>query len=476
MYRSDATRLAFAPASVKLSLLSALVLLFSVFCGGLAHVLGRSTTNTGLALAARYTLAAGLALAVTAVTVHLAMPDRYRIREMVRRGLYCPAYGNPLHLRDGVLLPSIRCKNAGLGLYDLTIMAKGVTVEDIVNVSSNISSMLNRKFAKYAITQTNSDIAYNHVTFRLEDVTIDRSLTYHSTKEMRPNSPTVLSVQKGTSIDLTTSGSMLIAGVTRSGKTTGIVALLLQVLLVGRDDHQSEVIIIDPKRAELSQLPHVVTLDDNGEATQILVAMERFAGTVIERQRVLNELSAECGDAVHWWDAGFHPSFLFIDEYVACRTMFPKKATKDRPTYSIEQFDSLVKRIVTMGASAGCYVIISIAEASVDEGGLPSMIRSAMSTRVLFQPTLAEGRLIWGGSNEKLKNFAVDRVYGKGDAWFSSTDGVHDIVSFVHFPYMKFPVYGELGRLLKAYYGNNQANNTPPPSEAEAAVPKAKQP
>ena len=116
--------------------------------------------------------------------------------------------------------------------------------------------------------------------------------------------------------------------------------------------------------------------------------------------------------------------------------MFPKKGTKNSPGYSIEQFDSFVKRIVTMGASAGCYMIISIAEASVDEGGLPSMIRSAMSTRVLFQPTLTEGRLIWGGSNEKLKNFAVDRVYGKGDAWFSSTDGVHDVVSFVHFPYI----------------------------------------
>ena len=103
-----------------------------------------------------------------------------------------------------------------------------------------------------------------------------------------------------------------------------------------------------------------------------------------------------------------------------------------------------------MGASAGCFVIVSIAEASVQEGGLPAMLRSAMSTKILFRPTLTEGRLMWDG--EKLSNFSTDRVYGPGDAWFSSTDGIHDAVSFIHFPHMQFPVYKELGQLLQEYY------------------------
>ena len=181
---------------------------------------------------------------------------------------------------------------------------------------------------------------------------------------MRPGTPYKLALQYGTDIDLTTSGSMLIAGKTRSGKTTGIIALLLQILLQGRDKYESEVLIIDPKRAELSRLPHVVTLDEDGEARTILDAIKRFAQTIRERQRVLNDLSEESGDAVHWWDAGMHPSFLFIDEYVACRSLFPKKAEKDTPDYSLAEFDNVLKRIVTMGASAGCYVIISIAQPS----------------------------------------------------------------------------------------------------------------
>ena len=102
-----------------------------------------------------------------------------------------------------------------------------------------------------------------------------------------------------------------------------------------------------------------------------------------------------------------------------------------------------------MGSSAGCFAIISIAEASVQDGGLPSMIRSACSTKILFRPTLPEGRLLW--DSDKLKDFP-SLVYGPGDAWFSSTDGIHDCVSFVHFPDMRFPVYRELGRLLEEYY------------------------
>ena len=163
-----------------------------------------------------------------------------------------------------------------------------------------------------------------------------------------------------------------------------------------------------------------------------------------------------------WWDAGMHPSVLFIDEYVSLKSIFPAKAAKDDPDYCLATFDGLLRRIVTMGASAGCYVIISIAEASVQEGGLPAMLRSAMSTRILFRPTRAEALLMW----DKVKIDPLpERTYGPGDAWFSSTDGTHDVVSYVHFPHMDFPVYRELGRLLSEYYADNPASTTPPAAE-----------
>ena len=62
-----------------------------------------------------------------------------------------------------------------------------------------------------------------------------------------------------------------------------------------------------------------------------------------------------------------HPSVLFVDEWVAFQALMPKKAPKDDPDYSLQSLQDMVKILVTMGASAGCYVILSTAEASVDQ-------------------------------------------------------------------------------------------------------------
>lgn len=381
------------------------------------------------------------------------IPDYEKIRHMVYRGLCCPAYGNPLRLKDGEFLPKVSCVPSNAGRYKITVTGASIAIEDVVKSASRISGLINGKYQRYAIVYAENSPDYHEAIFEIEDVMQDYSLTFHAAGEMHNYDPTKLLLQNGTAMDLTSSGSMLVAGKTRSGKTTGIISLLLQVLQQGRDDYGSEIVVIDPKQAELSRLPHVVTLDQDGGARGIMNSVRQYGDeTITTRQEILNKKSEQCGDAVHWWDVGMRPSFLFIDEYVALRSLLPKKPPKDDPDYCLATFDDLIKRIVTMGASAGCYVIISIAQASVDEGGLPSMLRSAMSTKILFRPTLEEGRLMWPGPD--LETLAIARRYVPGDAWFSSTDGEHDAPSYVHFPHMRFPVYKELGRLLKEYYGD----------------------
>lgn len=469
-YRREVGPLAYASPGVILLVLGGVALLLAGMLAlgfrGLAPaadgpLVGAIVRMVGQAAAV--VACVGIGAVFAAAVVHCLQSDSAKIRHKVRRALCHPSHGDPLHLQEGELLPSIKCKEARPGVYDLTISAGAVTVETIAGAASAISSALNGRYVRYAITQTDTGVAFDKVTFRVEDVMLDRSLTFETVEDMRSRGPTKLRVQDGTEIDLTTSGSMLVAGKTRSGKTTGIIALLLQVLLAGRDEYGSEVIIIDPKQAELSRLAHVVTLDEDGGARGILRTLGRFAASSVSRQAVLNGLAARSGDAVKWWVAGMHPSFLFIDEYVALRAIFPSKAAKDDPDYCLATFDGLLRRIVTMGASAGCFVIISIAEASVQEGGLPAMLRSAMSTKVLFRPTLPEGRLMW--DSDKLADFSAGRVYGPGDAWFSSTDGLHDNVSYVHFPRMDFPVYRALGQLLAEYYSDSPATTTPPAAE-----------
>lgn len=392
----------------------------------------------------------GVMLWILAVILHFILPTQIKMKRMIQRGLFYYPLGNPLHLKEGELLPKVMVKDLGNGKYEVKIRVTAFSIDELTEISSAISSSLNSKdFDRYAVIQKSADVAMNWVKFSIEDVTVERKLTVTSCEELRTGTATKLIVQKNTYIDLTTSGSMLVAGKTRSGKSTGTICLLLQALQYGRDNFNSSIVIIDPKQAELSRLPHTVTLDEDGEATTILDALVEFEQNIRKRQKRLNELSEQKGDAVKWWDADMHVSLLFIDEYVSLRSIFPQKPSKDKPEYSLAAFDGLIKRIVTMGASSGSYVIISIAEASVSEGGLPAMLRSAMTTKILFKPTRPEARLMWDSS--LLEDFP-DRVYNAGEAWFSSTDGINDTVTYVKFPQMDFPVYRELGRLLKAYY------------------------
>lgn len=171
------------------------------------------------------------------------------IRYKVRRAICHPALGNPLHLKNGELLPAVNCKDVGGGIYELTIEARSCTVETISDAASAISTSVNGRYVHYAVTQIDAGAAHDKVVFRLEDVLVDRSFKFSNAEEMRPLSPTRLRVQDGAEIDLTTSGSMLVAGKTRSDKNTGIIALLLQTLQCGRDRFGSEIIIVDPKQA-----------------------------------------------------------------------------------------------------------------------------------------------------------------------------------------------------------------------------------
>lgn len=441
-----------ALAGVLLTVLSLLCKLVSLIDGENVYLLSSYIVNMAF-WAGRFstiTFYISLVLGALALVWAIVEPDSRRIARAVKAALFIPERGNPLNLKDGELLPVIRCKPSGEGRYKITVSAGTCPVETIEKVSSSISSALRGRFENYAVTERESDLAFNQVTFTVEDVMIDRSITAHSVKDLCSKDPTKLRVQKNVNIDLTTSGSMLLCGKTRSGKTTGAISLILQILAQGSDGHGSGVTIIDPKRAELSMCNrHVVTLDEDGEARTILNTMKEFAETMRIRQNYLNVCSQKNGDALHWWEVGFKPAILFLDEFVALRSIFPKKAAKD-DDYSLSTFDALIKRITTMGSSAACFPVISIAEASVEEGGLPSMLRSAMSTKILFRPTLPEARLLW--DSEKLTELNTSRTYLPGDAWFSSTDGKHDLVTYVHFPRLDFPAYRELGRLLDEFY------------------------
>lgn len=277
-FSKDAPRLAFAAPSVQLAALGVALFLSGLGARRLAlalesippNLLDDPGTLTESSSAFRSVGAALLASAflatVLALIIRWKTTDAQRMRIMVRRGLFDYSMGNPLHLKEGERLPPVRCRETELGSYEMVVGIAASRVEDVSNVSSSISASLSGRFESFAVTQTDIDVAFNSVTFTVEDVTIDRSLYCDSVEDLRSGRPHILAVQRGASIDLSTSGSMLVAGKTRSGKTTGIIALLLQALLAGSDDHGSRVTIIAVQADAPRGPPHVGCRKGEGHA------------------------------------------------------------------------------------------------------------------------------------------------------------------------------------------------------------------
>ena len=131
--------------------------------------------------------------------------------------------------------------------------------------------------------------------------------------------------------------------------------------------------------------------------------------------------------------------------------LFPKKASKENPDYCLAEFQSLIQQIATQGASAGCFLIISIAQASVGVGGLDTVVKNACGIRIMFKPEKEDASFIWDSKQlEVLREWS----FSPGDAWFSVDDGVHNRVSFVKFPRLdeRFDEYRALSELLEEYY------------------------
>lgn len=375
--------------------------------------------------------------------------ERIAIRQMLRYRLFAKAGGNPLGLKNDSVIPSLTVKDDSEGRYSVTIDTTACSADTLVKLPKIISSGLTGDYAGWAVVAVDEDPASSYVSYIIEDVTKSRKIIAVSPLELYSERVTQIIVQDGFSLDLTKSGSILMVGKTRSGKTTAVESMIIQLLAHGPDEYGSKIFILDPKGAELSRLPHTMSPDEDGSAKGMLQALREFEATRRKRQKVLDNLSEQYGRPVMWWEAGMHPSVLFIDEWVAFQTLMPKKAPRDDPNYSLQALQDMVKVLVTMGASAGCYVILSTAEASVESAGVPSMIRSAMGTKILMRPTKQEGMLLW--SSEKMEALP-ERRYAQGDAWVSSTDGIHDNPSFVQFPKLDFPEYEVLRTLLSRYY------------------------
>lgn len=433
----------------SLLILSMLILLAEQIVTFFLRLFGKGAANYKIAIISLLSVAC--ILFVVAITELILRSNKRRIQYLLQQRFCDVKYGNPLNLKEGEYPPVIKVLEHPKG-YKIRISCKSAKFSDLLNLDSSISSYLIGRFNNFSVITKTQDIACNYVEYIIQDVVsnANKQIIYNSIEDI-PSDVTKRYIRDDVYIDYSKvlNSSALICGRSRSGKTTGIIStLILPTLKQGPDRFLSKVIIVDPKSAELSRCPFVLSPDINGSAGKILKVVESFNNIRVKRQQIINQHEG----SAKWFKIGMKPSILFIDEFVSFLDLFPVKSPKDNPHYCLSYIQSLLQQIATMGASAGCFLIISVAEASVGAGGIPSIINNACGIRILFKPSISEAKYLW--SSDKLE-LMQEREFLPGDAWWSSDDGTNNNVSFIKFPKLEFNEFEALSDLLIKYYKRN---------------------
>lgn len=401
-------------------------------------------------------LSAGVISFFIAIVEKFTRKESREIKYIVKRRLCAFYMGNPLQLRDGELEPKVTVFSVDNGGYRIRIECASVKFEDVSKLESVISDSLRKRFGNYAVVFKLEDVAGKYVDYIIKDVIAEyqKQSIYKTVGDIPSDHVTRLYIRDDVFVDYSRvlNASALLCGGTRSGKSTAAISVfLLPVLKCGPDEYGSKVIVVDPKTAELSQCDHVLCPDVNGGVEHILTAVREFNQTRISRQQIINDKGKQRGKVVKWFQVGMKPCILFLDEWVSLVDLFPKKASKENLDYCINEFLGLVRQIATQGASAGCFLVISTAQASVGIGGLESVVNNACGIRILFKPNRDDASFMWDRRQIEVMR---ELDYLPGDAWYSIDDGFHNQVGFVKFPRLmdEFDEYKALSDLLKEYY------------------------
>ena len=210
------------------------------------------------------------------------------------------------------------------------------------------------------------------------------------------------------SIDLAKMPHMLIAGATGSGKSVCINALIA-CLLLQNSPEQLQMVMVDPKRVELTGyngIPHL--------AAPVVVDMERVTGTL---QWALREMDnrykqfanigvrnvAEYNKAMKRQKKKSYPFIvIIIDELADLMMLAPDETEKS------------IARLAQMARATGIHMILATQRPSVDV--VTGLIKANFPARIAFAVSSSiDSRVV-------LDSTGAERLLGQGDMLFQSPD------------------------------------------------------
>ncbi|HEU4494251.1 MAG TPA: DNA translocase FtsK, partial [Rubrobacteraceae bacterium] len=206
--------------------------------------------------------------------------------------------------------------------------------------------------------------------------------------------------------DLADMPHLLVAGTTGSGKSVMLNALLTSLLLT-TDPRQVKMVLIDPKRVELShfaRIPHLIT----PVVTDVKKAANALAWAVAEMERRYEVLEKKGVRSLHGYNARSEVQMpyvvIVIDELA------------DLMMQAAAKVEDAVIRIAQKARAVGIHLVVATQRPSVDV--ITGMIKANIPSRVAFAvSSQVDSRVI-------LDSVGAEALLGMGDMLFKPVSAV----------------------------------------------------
>lgn len=229
--------------------------------------------------------------------------------------------------------------------------------------------------------------------------------------------------------------SLMLVGLTGSGKTYALYSLILQML--HKTTTRYELYFADPKNSSLAVLSQAI--DKERTATSIddiILLLEDFVNEMHLRKKEMNVLLQDKLEA-DYSDFALSPHVFLIDEYAAFSAVI---ATRDKKTR--DKVSALLHEIVLEGRQLGFHVVLCLQKS--DATLIDTAIRENIPLKIVLGQSGQQTYVTAFGTGVDIPN----RHYDVGEGVFTEPT-LAPQPKLVQFPHLNFDilsgVYSELG-------------------------------
>lgn len=324
--------------------------------------------------------------------------DEYFIKKSIEKTFCDIQMSNPQKGSKGFLIPDIFV-DLDNTKDELNIKFECLAgMKDFESIADDINASLNGKFAKYKIYKMLADETGNYFNYYLEDALTDKRFIPKTIEELIPNNPYEYRLQKNLAWNIAKQPHGMISGKTKSGKTSVILSIIIQQLLVGAD-----IYIIDPKNefSAFSFLGQAHIVNDKDSASILLNHAVTLMNT---RQIIITEEVRKRGMmGLTGADLNMRPLFIYCDEMGSIVSQF-------NDTKSKKEFMGYFQQLVFMGRSALTNIVLATQQPNSNVTGTD--LRLNLSLKMLLGSSTPELKQMVFGTNTDSVESNVENLQG----------------------------------------------------------------